>query len=116
MANVSILAIGMVASLVFALGSFRLAGLIGIVAVLSVGLGLGSLWLFGFPFGFMAIIGTMGLIGIAINDSIVVVSALAATHSFWREISRQRSTQSSNVRATCWRQRPRPSSAFCHSC
>jgi multidrug efflux pump subunit AcrB len=78
MANVSILVVGMVISLVMALGSFRKAGLIGLVAVLSVGLGMGSLWTLGYPFGFMAIIGTMGLIGIAINDSIVVVSAIGA--------------------------------------
>jgi multidrug efflux pump subunit AcrB len=76
MANVSVLAVGMVASLVLALASFRLAALIGVVATLSIGLGMGALWLFGYPFGFMAIIGTMGLIGIAINDSIVVVAAL----------------------------------------
>ncbi len=76
MANVSILAVGMVAALVLALASFRLAALIGAVATLSIGLGLGALWLFDYPFGFMAIVGTMGLIGIAINDSIVVVSAL----------------------------------------
>jgi multidrug efflux pump subunit AcrB len=76
MANVSILVVGMMASIVLALTSFRLAGLIGMVAALSVGLGLGALWVFGYPFGFMAIIGTMGLIGIAINDSIVVVAAL----------------------------------------
>jgi len=78
MANVSILLIGMILCLVLALSSFRAAALIGMVAVLSVGLGLGSLWLFGYPFGFMAIIGTMGLIGVAINDSIVVVSAISA--------------------------------------
>jgi multidrug efflux pump subunit AcrB len=78
MANVSILVVGMIASLVLALGSFRLAGLIGVVALLSVGLGMGALWAFDFPFGFMAIIGTMGLIGIAINDSIVVVAAIAS--------------------------------------
>lgn len=78
MANVSVLAVGMVASLVLALASFRLASLIGVVAVLSIGLGMGALWVFGYPFGFMAIVGTMGLIGIAINDSIVVVAALRA--------------------------------------
>lgn len=78
MANVSVLLIGMVLCLVLALSSFRAAALIGVVAVLSVGLGLGSLWVFGYPFGFMAIIGTMGLIGVAINDSIVVVSAISA--------------------------------------
>ncbi|MEM7474045.1 MAG: efflux RND transporter permease subunit, partial [Planctomycetota bacterium] len=76
MANVSILGVGMVGALVLALSSFRYAGLIGLVASLSIGLGLGALWLFGYPFGFMAIVGTMGLMGIAINDSIVVVSAL----------------------------------------
>ena len=38
----------------------------------------GRLWTFGHPFGFMAIVGTMGLIGIAINDSIVVLAALRA--------------------------------------
>ena len=32
--------------------------------------------MFGFPFGFMAIIGTMGLVGVAINDSIVVLAAI----------------------------------------
>ncbi len=78
MANVSVLAVGMVASLVLALASFRLAGLIGLVATLAIGLGMGALWVFHFPFGFMAIVGTMGLVGIAINDSIVVVAALAS--------------------------------------
>jgi multidrug efflux pump subunit AcrB len=78
MANVSVLAVGIVASLVLALRSFRQTALIGLVAMLSIGLGLGALWLFNYPFGFMAIVGTMGLVGIAINDSIVVVSALAS--------------------------------------
>ena len=76
MSNVSVLAVGMIGALILALSSFRLMGLIGIVATLSIGLGMGALWVFGYPFGFMAIIGTMGLIGIAINDSIVVVAAL----------------------------------------
>lgn len=77
LANVSVLAVGMVAALVLALASFRLTLLIGLVATLSIGLGMGALWLFDYPFGFMAIIGTMGLVGIAINDSIVVVAALS---------------------------------------
>ncbi|MCC7337709.1 MAG: efflux RND transporter permease subunit [Pirellulaceae bacterium] len=77
LANVSLLAVGMIAALVLALASFRLTALIGLVATLSIGLGMGALWLFGYPFGFMAIIGTMGLVGIAINDSIVVVAALS---------------------------------------
>jgi multidrug efflux pump subunit AcrB len=76
MSSVGVLMVLMVATLVLSFGSFRIAGMIGIVAVLSVGLSLGSLALFGYPFGFMAIIGTMGLIGVAINDTIVVLAAL----------------------------------------
>jgi multidrug efflux pump len=75
-ASLGILVVVMAATLVLSFGSFRLAGIIAVVAALSGGLGLGSLWLFGFPFGFMAIIGTMGLMGVAINDSIVVLAAL----------------------------------------
>ena len=78
MANVGVLLVLMIATLVLSFGSFRLAGMIGVVAVLSVGLGMGSLWLYGYPFGFMAIVGTMGLIGVAINDSIVVLAAIRA--------------------------------------
>ncbi len=74
--TVGVLGVLMAATLVLSFGSFRLAGVIGLVAVLSVGLGLGSLELTGYPFGFMAIIGTMGLIGVAINDSIVVLASL----------------------------------------
>jgi multidrug efflux pump subunit AcrB len=76
MASVGVLAVLMVATLVLALGSFRMAGIIGTVAVLSAGLSLGALWLFGYPFGFMAIVGTMGLMGVAINDAIVVLTAI----------------------------------------
>jgi len=78
LSSAAVLVVLMVATLVLSFGSFRVAGLIGLVALLAVGLGLGSLWLFGYPFGFMAIIGTMGLVGVAINDAIVVVAALRA--------------------------------------
>jgi len=80
LASVGILLALMVATLVLSLGSFRLAAIIGAVGGLSIGLGLLSIGLGGYPFGFMAIIGTMGLIGIAINDSIVVVAALREKH------------------------------------
>ena len=66
----------MVATLVLSLGSFRLAAVIGVVAIASFGLGLFAIWLFGYPFGFNPIIGTVGLIGVAINDSIVVLAAI----------------------------------------
>lgn len=76
LANVGLLSVLMVATLVLSFGSFRMAGIIGVVGGMSVGLGLGALWMFGHPFGFMAIVGTMGLIGIAINDAIVVLAAI----------------------------------------
>ncbi|MGB3756856.1 MAG: efflux RND transporter permease subunit [Rivularia sp. (in: cyanobacteria)] len=75
--TVGVLIILMIATLVLSLGSFQLAGVIGIVAIASFGLGLFSIWLFGYPFGFNPIIGSVGLIGVAVNDSIVVLSAIS---------------------------------------
>ncbi len=73
-----ILALGilMTATLVLSFNSFGLAALIGTVAILAVGLAALALKLFGSIFGFTAILGTLGLIGLAINDSIVVLAAL----------------------------------------
>jgi len=68
----------MMGILVLAFNSFTSAMIIGAVALLSAGLALLSLWIFGFPMGFTGIMGTMGLIGLAINDSIVVLAALRA--------------------------------------
>ncbi|MEM6366350.1 MAG: efflux RND transporter permease subunit, partial [Planctomycetota bacterium] len=76
--TVGVLAVLMAATLVLSFGSFRMASMIGIVAVLSIGLGLLALLLSGYSFGFTAIIGTMGLIGVAINDSIVVLAGIRA--------------------------------------
>ena len=45
-------------------------------AIASFGLGLFSILLFGYPFGFNPIIGTVGLIDVAINDSIIVLAAI----------------------------------------
>ncbi|MDJ0919415.1 MAG: efflux transporter outer membrane subunit, partial [Woeseiaceae bacterium] len=61
--------------------SFRSAGaavLIGSVAGLSAGLGMLALWLSGYNLGFNPLIGTAGLIGVAINGAIVVLAALRA--------------------------------------
>lgn len=76
MSSVAVLVVAMAASLVVTHRSFRLASVIGAVGVLSIGLALGSLALAGYPFGFMAIIGAMAGVGVAINDSIVVLAAL----------------------------------------
>lgn len=75
-ASAAILLVLMASTLVMSFRSFRLAALIGGVAFASLGLSMGSLYIFGYPFGFMAIVGTMGLVGVAINDSIVVLSAI----------------------------------------
>lgn len=76
MASVAVLGVLMATALVLSFGSFRLAGLIGVVAFLSAGLALAALKIADLPFGFMGIVGTMGLIGVAINDSIVVLAAI----------------------------------------
>ena len=68
----------MAGTIIVTFNSFRLASIIFAVALQSIGLALLTIWLFGYPMGFMAIIGTMGLIGLAINDSIVVLAALNA--------------------------------------
>ena len=68
----------MMGILVLAFNSFTSALIIGGVAFFSAGLAFLALWLFGFPMGFTGIMGTMGLIGLAINDSIVVLAALRA--------------------------------------
>ena len=43
-----------------------------------MGLGFLSLWVFGHHFGFMAIVGALGLMGVAINDAIAVLAGLRA--------------------------------------
>ncbi len=76
LSSVSVLIVLMVATLVLSFNSLGLAALIGSVALLSIGLAALALKLFGSLFGFTAILGTLGLIGLAINDSIVVLAAL----------------------------------------
>lgn len=76
LASTGLLLVMMIATLVMSFHSFRVASIVGAIALLAAGLGTGSLWLFGYPFGFMAIVGTMGLIGVAINDTIVVLAAI----------------------------------------
>ncbi|MDY6783991.1 MAG: efflux RND transporter permease subunit [Cyanobacteriota bacterium] len=72
---VPLLVLVMMTALVLSLGSFRQAGIVAVVAIASVGMAQFSLWAFGSLMGFMAIIGTMGLVGIAINGAIIVLSA-----------------------------------------
>ncbi len=76
LSTVGVLSVLMLATLVLSFNSFVSAGIILVIAACAGGLGLGSLYVSGYPFGFTAILGTLGLVGLAINDSIVVLSAL----------------------------------------
>ncbi len=69
----------MAGTIVLTFNSFRMAAIIFVVAVMSVGLALLGVWMFGYPMGFVAIVGTMGLVGLAINDAIVVLTALRSS-------------------------------------
>jgi multidrug efflux pump subunit AcrB len=73
-----VLLVLMITTLILSFRSLRLALVIGSVAVLSVGLGMLSLWLSGLPIGFNPLLGCAGLIGVAINGSIVVIAAINA--------------------------------------
>ena len=73
-----VLLVLMITTLILSFNSVRLALVIGSVAALSVGLGMFSLWLSGLPIGFNPLLGAAGLIGVAINGSIVVIAAINA--------------------------------------
>ncbi|UTP72961.1 efflux RND transporter permease subunit [Alteromonas sp. LMIT006] len=73
-----VLLVMMFTALILTFKSVRFAGIIGAVAILSVGFGFLSLWLSGLPMGFNPLLGSVGLIGVAINDSIVVMAAIKA--------------------------------------
>lgn len=70
-----ILIMGAVA-LVF--NSFRMALIVLVSGALAGGMALFGVWLFNLPLGFNAIIGSLGLLGIAINGTIVVLTQLTA--------------------------------------
>ena len=80
-ANAVVLFALMLLTLVASFSSFRCAVIVAAVGGLSIGLGPLALSIFGFPFGFMSIVGTMGLVGVAINDSIVVLAAIRSNQS-----------------------------------
>lgn len=76
MVHVALISTLMICTLVISLRSFRHAGIILLTGGLSMGAGIGALWIFDCPMGFMGIVGMMGMIGVAINDSIMVLAAI----------------------------------------
>lgn len=77
--SVGIIVVLLVVTVVMAFNSFRLSALVFMVAIQSAGLGMLSLWLGGYPFGFTAIIGLMGLMGLAVNAAIVILTELRSS-------------------------------------
>jgi multidrug efflux pump subunit AcrB len=61
--------------------SFRMAALVLISGGLAVGMAFFGVWLFNLPRGFNAILGALGLLGIAINGTIVVLTQLTASQA-----------------------------------
>lgn len=74
--SLGIIGVLMLVTVLMAFNSFRLAALVFVVAFQSAGLGMFSLWVSGYPFGFTAIVGLMGLMGLAVNAGIVILTEL----------------------------------------
>ncbi len=67
-----------VATLILTFRSVRLALILLVVAPMSAGYGLLATWAAGFPLSFNTIIGSLGLMGLAFNSSIIVLAAIRA--------------------------------------
>lgn len=76
MAPLPMLAVFMAAVLILSFRSVLLAAVLGVIAIMSVGMAILSTWLIDFPISFNTFMGTFGLIGVALNDSIVVIAAI----------------------------------------
>lgn len=74
--NVAVVVVLMVLVVVMSFNSFRMSCIIFMVAGLAGGLGLLSVWIFGYPFGFTVIIAMLGIAGLAINAAIVILTEL----------------------------------------
>ena len=61
---------------VYAMGSFRIAAMVLGTGMLGLGLGFLGLRLGNYPFNYTAVMGSLGLVGVSINDAIVVASGL----------------------------------------
>ncbi len=75
-AKINVIIVLMLALLVLTFNSFRYMLLIAFVGIQSIGLGMLSLYLFNYPLGFVSMISMMGLLGVAINASIIIITNL----------------------------------------
>lgn len=80
MANLASLAVPLVLVMLGAVAlvfnSFRMAFLVMGVGFMAMGLAFAGVWMFNLPLGFNAILGGLGLLGISINGTIVVLALL----------------------------------------
>ena len=76
LSNVVLVVTLLLATVVLSFNSFRLTAIILLSAAQSAGLGLLSVYLFNYPFGFTVIIALLGLMGLAINAAIVILAEL----------------------------------------
>lgn len=74
--SLGIIGVLMLVTVLMSFNSFRLSALVFVVAFQAAGLGLFSLWTSGYPSGFTAVVGLMGLIGLAVNAAIVILTEL----------------------------------------
>jgi len=78
LASIGLIFTLLITVVVLSFNSFRLSSIIFFSAFQSIGLGLLSIYLFDYPFGFTVIIGLLGLMGLAINAAIVIIAELKA--------------------------------------
>ncbi len=76
LASVGLIMTLLLTVVVLSFNSFRLSAIIFLSAFQSIGLGLLSIYIFDYPFGFTVIIGLLGLMGLAINAAIVIIAEL----------------------------------------
>ena len=76
LASVGIILTLLITVVVLSFNSFRISAIIFFSAFQSIGLGLLSIFVFDYPFGFTVIIGLIGLMGLAINAAIVIIAEL----------------------------------------
>ncbi|QOL26801.1 efflux RND transporter permease subunit [Thalassotalea sp. LPB0316] len=81
MASVGLIMTLLFTVVVLSFNSFRISAIILLSAFQSIGLGLFSVFVFDYPFGFTVIIGLLGLMGLAINAAIVIIAELKSNQA-----------------------------------
>lgn len=71
----------MLGAVALVFNSFRMAFVVMGVGFMSMGLAFGGVWMFNLPLGFNAILGALGLLGISINGTIVVLALLTGNEA-----------------------------------